>query len=73
MTTAELTALADLICAKLAKPPVNADAVYSAEEAAQLLSIHPDVMRRKLVAGQIRGSRRLGRWRVMGKDLLKSL
>ncbi len=71
MTALEPQRLADLICAKLGKPAVHENAVYSPLEAARLVSITPCAMRRKLVAGEIRGSRRLGRWRVRGAELLK--
>ena len=50
---------------------IEPNAIYTAAEAARLIAIHPDNMRKKLRLEIIRGSRRLGNWRVKGNELLK--
>ena len=50
---------------------IEPDALYTANEAAALVSLHPDTFRRKLRCGLIPGKRRIGRWRIRGAELLK--
>lgn len=50
---------------------IEPSAIYTAPEAARLLALNPKVMQRKLASGVIKGSQRIGRWRVRGSELLK--
>ena len=50
---------------------IEATAIYTVAEAARLISMHPDSFRKMLKNGSIRGSKRLGDWRVKGAELLK--
>lgn len=49
---------------------IESDAIYSVKTASDLLEIHEVTLRKKLRAGVVRGSRRLGDWRMRGADLL---
>jgi hypothetical protein len=51
--------------------PITPDGIYTTADAARVLSMHPESVTRLLRAGVLRGSRRLGRWRMRGADLLK--
>jgi excisionase family DNA binding protein len=50
---------------------IEPDAIYTVNEAATLISIHPETVTKKLRQGAIAGKRRLGRWRIRGAELLK--
>jgi hypothetical protein len=50
---------------------VEPDAIYSVKTAALLLDLHEVTLRKKLRAGIVRGSRKLGDWRVRGAELLR--
>lgn len=50
---------------------IEPNAIYTAQEAAHLLSLHPKTLKQKLHAFKIKGSLKLGQWRVMGSELLK--
>jgi len=50
---------------------IEPNAIYTAQEAALLLAINPQSMQRKLESGAIKGSKKIGRWRVRGSELLK--
>lgn len=50
---------------------IEADAIYTAGEAARLTSMHIDTIRVRLRQGVIKGSRRAGDWRIRGAELLK--
>jgi len=47
-------------------------AVYTAPEAARLISVHPKTMQQMLRDGIVKGSRKLRTWRVRGSELLKA-
>ncbi len=49
---------------------IEAGAIYTVTEACALAKMHPDVMRKKLRTGEIRGRNKCG-WRIMGSELLK--
>lgn len=49
---------------------IDATALYTVEQAASLLSLHPVTLRKKLRCGLIPGKRRVGRWRIRGSELL---
>lgn len=56
-----------------AKPePIAADGIYTVADASRVLGMHQVTIREKLRCGIIRGSRRLGQWRVRGSELLKT-
>lgn len=49
---------------------IESDALYSVKTASRLLEVHEATLRTKLRAGVVRGTRRLGDWRMRGSDLL---
>lgn len=49
---------------------INPGALYTADEAARLLSVHVVTLRRLLRAGVLRG-RKIGGWRISGAELLR--
>ncbi len=49
---------------------IDASALYTVEQAASLLCIHPVTLRKKLRCGLIPGKRRVGQWRMRGSELL---
>lgn len=74
LTDEDIEAIAQRVVALLdarAGAHVDADAIYTPNEAARLIAMHPVTVRRKLREGSIRGSRRSGDWRVRGAELLK--
>jgi hypothetical protein len=50
---------------------IEPEAIYRVAEAARLVGLHPDTLRKRLQVGATRGSRRAGDWRVRGAELLK--
>ena len=58
--------------AALTSRAVEPAAIYTACEAAFLLRMNTVVMQRKLSAGVIKGSRRIGTWRVRGSELIRA-
>ena len=50
---------------------IQPNQIYTVDQAATLLSMHPVTIRDKLRVGIIRGSRRIGRWRIIGSELLR--
>ena len=50
---------------------IDPGAIYTAKEAARLISLHIDTLREKLRLGIVKGSRKLGDWRIKGSELLK--
>lgn len=54
------------------KAPIAPDAIYTVAEAAELLSLHPVTLRRKLRIRLVNGKRRgAGHWRIRCAELLK--
>lgn len=51
---------------------IEPDAVYTAPEAARLVGLHVESMTKKLRLGIIKGSRRIGTWRVRGSELIRA-
>lgn len=51
---------------------IHPDAVYTAPEAARLVGLHVESMTKKLRLGVIKGSRRIGTWRVRGSELIRA-
>lgn len=51
---------------------IEPDAVYTAPEAARLVGLHVESMTKKLRLGVIKGSRRIGTWRVRGSELIRA-
>lgn len=49
---------------------IEPTALYTARDAARLLSVHPVTMRRLLRTGIVRGVKRAG-WRISGAELLR--
>jgi len=47
-------------------------AIYTAPEAARLVGLHAESMTKKLRLGVIKGSRRIGTWRVRGSELIRA-
>lgn len=52
--------------------PIEPNAIYTAEEAADLLALELTTFRRMLRQGRLKGSRKLGRWRIKGSELMKA-
>lgn len=50
---------------------IEPNAIYSIRSAAVLLELHPDTLRKRLQMGIVKGSRRLGDWRIKGSELLR--
>jgi hypothetical protein len=51
---------------------IEPTAIYTAPEAARLLSMSPRYITTKLNLGVIKGSRRIGTWRVRGSELIRA-
>ena len=51
---------------------IEPNAVYTAPEAARLVGLHVESMTKKLRLGVIKGSRRIGTWRVRGSELIRA-
>jgi len=74
ITDADAAAIAERVAALIASPGVRAidtNAIYTAEQASDLASLHPDTLRKKLRCGIITGERKAGSWRIRGAELLK--
>ncbi|MES2465624.1 MAG: hypothetical protein V4671_34095, partial [Armatimonadota bacterium] len=70
--TATVDQLAKQVGARVEKSrSIEPDAVYSADEAAFFLALNPVTLRQKLQLGVVKGSKRLGEWRIRGSELLK--
>lgn len=76
----DIEAIAQRVAAILARPAqtrpaggkaIEPDAIYTADEAAALVGLHPFTVRKKFRCGLIAGRRKLGRWRIRGAELLK--
>ena len=51
---------------------IEPGAIYTAAQAAAAISVHPKTLARWLRAGVLRGNRKLGSWRILGAELLKT-
>ena len=51
---------------------IEPTAIYTAPEAARLVGLHVETLTKKLRFGVIKGSRRIGTWRVRGSELIRA-
>lgn len=77
ITDADADAIAERVVAQMLaagapqKAAIVPNAIYTVDQAAALIGLHPETVTRKLRIGRVQGTRRAGRWRINGAELLR--